>query len=150
MHIKEFLLLFLLLTVLITPVLAQSNYEMVVEGIDGKKTVFNTSDIQRVYFQTNEEIDDNAQSCNLLSFYLSDGEREYHSYSISDSVVQVIVDNNADLTRIKAHFTYNGTKVTINGVEQISGETVNDFSDFCNPLVYVVNGTDGGGQKVYN
>ena len=144
---KHLILLVLLNSLPLLSLLAQSNFEMVVESNDGKKTVFNTSDINQVYFQNKEEIDNNEKSCVLKSFYLTDGKKDYHSFSISDSVVQVIVDNNADLTKIKACFTYDGNNVTIKGVEQKSGITENDFSDFCNPIIYTVNDIVGGAKN---
>lgn len=151
---KHLILLVLLNSLPLLSLLAQSNFEMVVESNDGKKTVFNTSDINQVYFQNKEEIDNNEKSCVLKSFYLTDGKKDYHSFTISDSVVQVIVDNNADLTKIKACFTYDGNNVTIKGVEQKSGITENDFSDFCNPIIYTVNDIVGGAKnykiEIYN
>ena len=104
MLMKKYLLLFLLINIFfLIPLFTQSNYEMVVEITMGK-IFFNTSDIIQVYFQKKEVIDNNENSCDLKSFYLTDGEKNYHSCSISDSVVQVIVDNKADLTKIKSMF----------------------------------------------
>ncbi len=148
MRIK-YCLSILICTIVTLPLFAQSNYEMVVESKNGSKTVFKTNDINQVYFQDKDDNDDNDKDCVLKTFYLTDSVKIYQSFAICDSVVYVIVENNADLRNIKAHFTHNGDKVTINGVEQISGKTENDFSDFTAPLHYCIESLSGN-SKVYS
>ena len=79
----------------------------------------------------------------LLSFYLTDGENDYHPFFMTDSLVYVNVANHADLSSIKVCFTHNGNNVTLNGIKQISGDTINDYSDFSKPYRFRVESIDG-------
>ncbi len=60
--------------------------------------------------------------------------------AIDGESINVTVPLNSDVESLIATFTTTGTAVTVNGVEQISGTTVNDFT---NPLIYVVTAADG-------
>lgn len=79
----------------------------------------------------------------ILSFALTDGVNYYQSFAISDSVVYVTVPNQANMKELKACFTHNGNTVTCNGVEQKSGQTVGDFSNFVKPLIFRVESIEG-------
>lgn len=67
---------------------------------------------------------------------------------ISGTDIAVAVPQLADITALAATFTTGaGNKVTVNGVEQVSGETVNDFSA---PVDYVVTNLDGSVNAIYS
>ena len=67
---------------------------------------------------------------------------------IKGSEIGVAVPQLADVTGLVATFTTGaGNKVTVNGVEQVSGVTVNDFS---NPVDYVVTNLDGSANAIFS
>ena len=63
--------------------------------------------------------------------------------SIQGSVITLPLDKYDDLKSLIAVFEYNGKSITINGVEQESGVTSNDYSQ---PLVFTVEAEDGSKQ----
>lgn len=96
-------------------------------------TVFPTVDINSKDIRTHE----------LLSFGLTDGANVYNHYKINDNVVSVQVPVGCDISNLRAIFTHNGKSIKVNGVEQTSGGEGPDFSDFTNPVEYVVYDVDG-------
>lgn len=64
--------------------------------------------------------------------------------SIQGSVITLPLDKYDDLKSLIAVFEYNGKSITINGVEQESGVTSNDYSQ---PLVFTVGAEDGSKQQ---
>jgi len=61
--------------------------------------------------------------------------------NIVDNNISLTVSSNTDISQLKATFKHSlGSVVTVNGVLQESGVTINDFSD---PVHYVVIGWDG-------
>ena len=64
--------------------------------------------------------------------------------SIQGSVITLPLDKYDDLKSLIAVFEYNGKSITINGVEQESGVTSNDYSQ---PLVFTVEAEDGSLQS---
>ena len=64
--------------------------------------------------------------------------------SIQGSVITLPLDKYDDLKSLIAVFEYNGKSITINGVEQESGVTSNDYSQ---PLVFTVEAEDGSKQQ---
>lgn len=64
--------------------------------------------------------------------------------SIQGSVIILPLDKYDDLKSLIAVFEYNGKSITINGVEQESGVTSNDYSQ---PLVFTVEAEDGSKQQ---
>ncbi|MBO6028137.1 MAG: hypothetical protein J6P75_02910 [Bacteroidales bacterium] len=67
---------------------------------------------------------------------------------IKGSEIGVAVPQLADVTELVATFTTGtGNKVTVNGVEQVSGVTVNDFS---NPVDYMVTNLDGSVNAIFS
>ena len=63
--------------------------------------------------------------------------------SIQGSVITLPLDKYDDLKSLIAVFEYNGKSITIDGVEQESGVTSNDYSQ---PLVFTVEAEDGSKQ----
>lgn len=63
---------------------------------------------------------------------------------IQGSVITLPLDKYDDLKSLIAVFEYNGKSITINGVEQESGVTSNDYSQ---PLVFTVEAEDGSKQQ---
>ena len=67
---------------------------------------------------------------------------------IKGSEIGVAVPQLADVTELVATFTTGtGNKVTVNGVEQVSGVTANDFS---NPVDYMVTNLDGSVNAIFS
>lgn len=64
--------------------------------------------------------------------------------SIQGSVITLPLDKYDDLKSLIAVFEYNGKSITIDGVEQESGVTSNDYSQ---PLVFTVEAEDGSRQQ---
>ena len=64
--------------------------------------------------------------------------------SIQGSVITLPLDKYDDLKSLIAVFEYNGKSITIDGVEQESGVTSNDYSQ---PLVFTVEAEDGSKQQ---
>lgn len=64
--------------------------------------------------------------------------------SIQGSVITLPLDKYDDLKSLIAVFEYNGKSITINGVEQESGVTSNDYLQ---PLVFTVEAEDGSKQQ---
>ena len=64
--------------------------------------------------------------------------------SIQGSVITLPLDKYDDLKSLSAVFEYNGKSITIDGVEQESGVTSNDYSQ---PLVFTVEAEDGSKQQ---
>lgn len=90
---------------------------------------------------------DSQNSKELLSFSLSDGVNTYKAFDISDGYVNVQVPNGTDMTAMTATFEHNGVSVKVNGVPQTSGVDSHDFSDFVNPVSYVVTSKAGTSQS---
>lgn len=64
--------------------------------------------------------------------------------SIQGSVITLPLDKYDDLKSLIAVFEYNGKSITMDGVEQESGVTSNDYSQ---PLVFTVEAEDGSKQQ---
>jgi hypothetical protein len=85
-------------------------------------------------------------SCNtepnpIMLKYSISTDRAYPGY-ISGSTITQVVPPATDLSILVASFTITGAKVRIGASEQVSGVTVNDFSD-TNSQVYTVEMADG-------
>ncbi len=65
---------------------------------------------------------------------------------IADNTITLNVPNTADLTSLVAEYTTNSSNVKVNGNEQKSGLTSNNFS---NPIEYTVT-ADSGDKKTYS
>ena len=83
----------------------------------------------------------------LFTFSLSDGRTVWDSFETKNDTIMVQVPNSFNLKAATAIFTHNGAGVYSNGVVQFSGEGMQDFSDFCNPLEYSVKDFEGEEQK---
>lgn len=77
----------------------------------------------------------------FLSFAIGD----ISASKINENSIAVRLPYNTDVAALKASFTSNGSKVYVGDIEQISGETVNDFSS---PVTYRVNSLDGE-ERIY-
>lgn len=85
----------------------------------------------------------------ILSFSLSDGITVFEPFDISDGVISVQVPNQMDLSHVTASFTHNGASVLVNGIEQKSGESIQDYGDFTNPVQFEVL-SEAGGSQLYS
>jgi len=77
------------------------------------------------------------------SITFSNGGKTFTPFMVSDSAVHVMVEHDDDLSSMTASFTYTGRDITVNGVNQQSGVSVNDYSDFANPVVYSLKSSTG-------
>lgn len=59
---------------------------------------------------------------------------------IGETNIAINVPNGTTVAALVASFSHNGLKLTVNGTEQTSGTTINDFT---NPVTYVLTGSDG-------
>ena len=89
-----------------------------------------------------------------LTFFSFDGDKNAKALGktivgeIKGAEIGVPVPQLADITELVATFTTGaGNKVTVNGVEQVSGVTVNDFS---NPVDYTVTNLDGTVNAIFS
>lgn len=85
----------------------------------------------------------------LISFSILKGDNQGKiandvEASIQGSVITLPLDKYDNLKSLVAIFEYNGKSVTVNGVEQESGITSNDYSQ---PLVFTVEAEDGSKQQ---
>lgn len=80
----------------------------------------------------------------LVSFYfaweLNDGLIQDIKMEISDDEITGTIPLNVDITSLTANFGLNNATFFIDGVQQVSGETVNDFS---RPVIYTLVMDDG-------
>lgn len=77
---------------------------------------------------------------------LVDG-KEYYAVDTDGTDLSVFVPLGTDLTHLVAYFSDNAASVTVKGVEQISGETVNDFSGFKWGVSYQLESESGDTNK---
>jgi hypothetical protein len=92
----------------------------------------------------------------IFSSNLLNSEAKLLSFTIPDQVGETLIVNNnfylkrssnSTLTGIKAHFSTSiGAKVYMNGVQQLSGTTINNFTD---PVHYMVVSADMSDTVVY-
>ena len=64
--------------------------------------------------------------------------------TISDGAITLTLPAGTVLTKLAAVFTFAGAAIAVNGVQQISGVTVHDFSS---PVVYTVTAEDGSSEN---
>jgi hypothetical protein len=62
------------------------------------------------------------------------------NFIVNDTLVAGISGNRKSKVILIANFTTTGVAVTVNGVQQVSGETTNDFT---NPVIYTVTAQNG-------
>jgi hypothetical protein len=75
----------------------------------------------------------------FISFFILNGQDSIRCL-ISDSTVTGHKPDSASKENLVAVFTFKGAKVTLNGVEQVSGSSANDFRA---PLTYTITAADG-------
>lgn len=95
-----------------------------------------------------ETVEDNpihytVDDLSFISFSLEGGGKICKSFLMNDSTIFITVPQGSDLTSMKATFLYKGAKVVAKGEEQISGHTINDYSDFSNPIVFRIYTEEG-------
>ena len=79
----------------------------------------------------------------LFSFSLSDGVYTWDSFDIKNDTIWIQVPNSFNLKAASSSFSHNGEGVYLNDVKLQSGKECQNYSDFCNPLEFVVKGFDG-------
>lgn len=84
-----------------------------------------------------------SNTMDILSFSLSaDGKKYYDAFEITDGLISVQVPNGTDMSHMTVKFTHNGQGVTVDGIEQTSEVSKQDYSDFVNPVHFVVAGAE--------
>ncbi|MCB1192974.1 MAG: hypothetical protein H7A23_00285 [Leptospiraceae bacterium] len=117
------------------------------------KSIFISITITVVIFSCSSEKKSDFQKIELLYRLFEKNTAEYTlklssfffltPYSvgvISGTDIAVNVPSGTTVTALVASFAHNGTSLTVNGVEQTSGTTANDFT---NPVTYSLTGSDG-------
>lgn len=91
-----------------------------------------------------EEIPDKETSGTRLSDYcIVIGDKEYHPIDTAGNKWVVFVPDGTNMSRLVAKFKDNAASVTINGVEQESGVTKNNFTNYKKGLVYHLESSEG-------
>ncbi len=75
----------------------------------------------------------------MISFTVFYG-KDSCKFTINDSTIEGVKPDTLGKENLVAAFTFKGTKVTMSGIEQVSGLTENDFRK---PLMYTVTAADG-------
>ncbi|MDH4189856.1 MAG: DUF5018 domain-containing protein [Betaproteobacteria bacterium] len=83
-----------------------------------------------------------ASSANqITSYYIAASVANYGTIDEVNKTIAVTVPSGTSLTALIATFTVSsGATVTVNGTTQVSGQTINNFT---NPVVYTVRAQDG-------
>lgn len=87
-----------------------------------------------------------ADGGKMLSFALTDGTNTFEAFSIDDAYIDIQVPQGTDLSAMTVVFTHDGEKIDVEDVDQVSGESKHDFSDFTNPVRFVVTDATGNVQ----
>lgn len=69
----------------------------------------------------------------------------YSNGKIEDNAISIRVTSDTDVTALVAYFSHTASKVTVNGTEQTSGNTSNDFSS---SVVYTLTSSNGTTKEV--
>ena len=139
--------------IVVPPTDFKKGFTIDVTTVDGKVSTFATAShitvernkiarmaARKVEFQN---------STDILSFSLSNGTGTYDAFDISNGYVNVQVPNGTDMTDMIANFVTNGGNVTVDGTEQTSGVSRQNFDDFTSPVKYVVTAADGVSRQEY-
>lgn len=79
-----------------------------------------------------------ADGGKMLSFALTDGTDTFDAFCIGEDYIDVQVPQGTNLSAMTVVFTHDGSRVVVKGVDQVSGVSKHDFSDFTNPVRFVV------------
>ena len=83
----------------------------------------------------------------LVNFrILADG-KEYYAVDTEGTDLSVFVPVGTNLSKLVACFSDNAASVTVNGVEQVSGETANDFRSYKKGVEYLLKSDSGSKAK---
>ena len=83
----------------------------------------------------------------LVNFCILLDGQEYYAVDTEGLDLSIFVPVDTDLTKLTACFSHNAASVKVNGVEQVSGETVNDFHGYRKGVVYVLESDSGEQEK---
>lgn len=83
----------------------------------------------------------------LVNFCILLDGQEYYAVDTEGTELSIFVPVDADLTKLTARFSHNAASVKVNGVEQVSGETVNDFHSFKKGVEYVLESESGKRER---
>ena len=85
----------------------------------------------------------------FLKFSVVVDGKEYSAVDLEGTEVSVFVPDGTNLTQLVAKFKDNAFSVTVNGVEQESGVTANNFSSYKSGVKYHLESEDGEKTKDY-
>lgn len=96
----------------------------------------------------NETIDNavvNREGTDIVSMELILEQKEFvlKPFLVTDSFIHFVVPHQYDLSNATLTLTHNGDKIYVDGIEQISGKTRTNLSDFANPIQYKVVSSKG-------
>ena len=90
-----------------------------------------------------------TSGADFLSFSVLVDGKEYGAVDLEGNSITVFVPDGTNLTALKAKYKDNTYSVTVNGVEQENGVTVNDFSNYKSGVSYHLESEDGEKTKTY-
>lgn len=137
----------------LAPVVFTQGITITIINSSGKSQTFKSSrsfEVKRNTIKTMASINFSLSGgTSFTNFCLKDQKGNvYDAYVVGgkDITVRIPYDNEnpgSNLSSLIAVFAHNGHKVLVGDAEQISGETVNDFSDFINGVTYKVVASNG-------
>lgn len=96
-----------------------------------------------VYSCTGEDVPEETYGTSLTDFRVLVDGKEYQPIDTTGSQITVFVPGGTDVRHITAMFQDDAFSVTVKGTKQVSGETVNDFTDYKKGVVYRLESGDG-------
>ena len=96
-----------------------------------------------VYSCTGEDVPEETFGTSLTDFRVLVDGKEYQPIDTTGSQITVFVPGGTDVRHITAMFQDDAFSVTVKGTKQVSGETVNDFTDYKKGVVYRLESGDG-------
>lgn len=102
---------------------------------DGDNSIGDKTDDDKT---DDDKTDGGNSEVKKLSFVLTDGSNTFEAFSIGDSYIDIQVSRGADLSDMTVVFNLGGDRVEVDGAGQVSGKSKHDFSDFSNPIKFVV------------
>ena len=96
-----------------------------------------------VYSCAGEDVPEETYGTSLTDFRVLVDGKEYQPIDTTGRQITVFVPGGTDVSHITAMFQDNAFSVTVKGTKQVSGETVNDFTDYKKGVVYRLESGDG-------
>ena len=84
----------------------------------------------------------------FLSYYVSVGAESYYPVDTTNTEYTIFVPFGTDVTTLKPVFLDNSKTVMTNELEQISGESIVDFSNYKTGVEYILTSEDGEEKNI--